>query len=192
MHLASNIFNCHFTHFLLAKYIISLLINIFISLAGVIPSVFLTAANIIFFGFWYGLVISFVGEALGAIVSFSVYRQGFRKLPKTISMERIPKVKRLLEVEGKKAFLLILSLRLLPFIASGLINIFSAMGKVSLILFSLASSLGKIPALIIEGYSVLQITDFTWQGKIILTGISIYLLLYLLRKIIKEIHNKNY
>ncbi len=165
--------------------LISLLINIFISLAGVIPSVFLTATNIIFFGFWYGLVISFVGEALGAIVSFYVYRQGFRKLPKTISMERIPKVKRLLEVEGKKAFLLILSLRLLPFIPSGLINIFSAMGKVSLILFSLASSLGKIPALIIEGYSVLQITEFTWQGKIILTGISIYLLLYLLRKIIK-------
>ena len=47
-------------------------------MVGVIPSVFLTGANLIVSGFWPGTFISFVGEVLGAIVSFLLYRKGFK------------------------------------------------------------------------------------------------------------------
>jgi uncharacterized membrane protein YdjX (TVP38/TMEM64 family) len=163
--------------------VISLLINILISVAGIIPSFFLTAANILFFGFWYGTIISFLGESLGAIVSFLIYRKGFGKLSKKIPTNKYPKVKRLLEVEHKEAFYLILALRLFPFVPSGIVNVFAALGKVSLLLFTIASSIGKIPALLIEAYSVLQITKFTWQGKAILTGISIYFFIILFARL---------
>jgi uncharacterized membrane protein YdjX (TVP38/TMEM64 family) len=50
--------------------ILSIFISIIIAVVGVIPSVFITAANILFFGFWEGTIISFLGEAIGAVVAF--------------------------------------------------------------------------------------------------------------------------
>ncbi|HYK57439.1 MAG TPA: VTT domain-containing protein, partial [Flavisolibacter sp.] len=96
-----------------AAIFISLAISILIALLGVVPSVFITAANILFFGFWKGTLISFLGEAIGAIIAFWLYRKGFKqKLHQ--QLEKFPRAQRLLEAEGKQAFLLILSLRLLP------------------------------------------------------------------------------
>jgi uncharacterized membrane protein YdjX (TVP38/TMEM64 family) len=51
-------------------------------------------------------------------------------------------------------------------------------GKISLLPFVIASSLGKIPALFIEAYSVYQVTEFGWQGKVIL-GLTAIIILYL-------------
>ncbi|MCT8137730.1 TVP38/TMEM64 family protein [Anaerobacillus sp. CMMVII] len=154
--------------------ILSILINVIVAVFGVIPSFFVTGANIIFFGFWQGTLISFAGEAIGAIVAFLLYRKGFRKLS-TVTVEKYPKAKMLLWKQGKEAFYLILSLRLLPFVPSGLVTFISSIGKVSFIIFAMASTLGKVPALLIEAYSVYQVTQWTWQGKVILVGVGLYL-----------------
>ena len=59
--------------------VISICISILIAVIGVLPSVFITAANILFFGFWNGTIISFLGEAIGAGIAFLLYRKGFKK-----------------------------------------------------------------------------------------------------------------
>ncbi|MDQ3682963.1 MAG: VTT domain-containing protein [Bacteroidota bacterium] len=160
----------------------SLLISIVIAVLGVVPSVFITGANILFFGFWKGTLISFLGETIGAAIAFLLYRKGFKsKIRK--GLQKFPKLKRLIEAEGKQAFILILSLRLLPFVPSGLVTFAAAIGKVSAITFLIASSLGKIPALIIEAYSVYQVTQFGWQGKLILALISCVLIYFVIKKI---------
>jgi uncharacterized membrane protein YdjX (TVP38/TMEM64 family) len=160
---------------------ISLLISIIIAVLGLVPSVFITAANILFFGFWQGILISFAGEALGAVVSFFLYRKGFQKISAN-SLQRFPKAQRLVEAEGRQAFGLIFSLRLLPFVPSGLVTFAAAIGKVSWPVFVIASSLGKAPALLLEGYSVYKVTEFGIEGKIILTAGALLLLFFLLRK----------
>ena len=58
---------------------ISLLLSVGVAIVGVLPSVFITAANILFFGFWPGTLVSFAGEAVGAAVAFVLYRFGFKK-----------------------------------------------------------------------------------------------------------------
>lgn len=157
-----------------AAFFISLAISIFIALPGVIPSVFVTAANILFFGFWDGMAVSFLGEAIGAVAAFWLYRKGFRQKMHR-PLEKFPRVRRLVEAGDKQAFLLVLSLRLLPFIPSGLVTFAAAIGRVSAFVFVAASSLGKIPALLVEAYSVYQVTRFTWQGKLILLVAAIAL-----------------
>ena len=62
--------------------VISICISIIIAVLGVVPSVFITAANILFFGFWNGMFISFLGEAIGAGIAFLLYRRGFKKTVK--------------------------------------------------------------------------------------------------------------
>ncbi len=164
-----------------AAMLISILISIVVALLGVVPSVFVTAANILFFGFWEGTLISFLGESLGAIIAFLLYRKGFKKRIHQ-QLEKFPKAQRLIEAENKQAFLLILSLRLLPFVPSGLVTFAASIGKVSATVFLLASSLGKLPALLIEAYSVYQVTRFGWQGKLILVITAVVLVFLALKK----------
>ena len=87
-------------------FAISIFISIVIAILAVVPSVFITAANILFFGFWNGLFISFLGEAIGAGVAFILYRKGFKKrLEKGLS--KYPKLKLLINAQDKQAFYLI-------------------------------------------------------------------------------------
>lgn len=155
--------------------LISILLNIGVAVLGIVPSVFITGANLFFFGFWGGMLLSFLGETIGAITAFYLYRKGLRGVSQSL-LNKHPKVQKLLAAEGKDAFYLILSLRLLPFIPSGLVTIAAAIGKVSLVTFFLASSLGKIPALLIEAYSVYQVTKFDWQGKTFLAAAACWFL----------------
>ncbi|MDN4074084.1 TVP38/TMEM64 family protein [Fictibacillus terranigra] len=152
-------------------FMVSIAVNIFVSVLGVVPSVFVTAANLAVFGLWEGMAVSFIGEAFGAIISFLLYRKGFRRLADRKGFSH-PKVKQLLKAEGKESFLLILALRILPFVPSGLVTFIAAIGKTSLLIFVAASSIGKVPALLIEGYSVYQVIHWTWEGKLFTAIIS--------------------
>lgn len=163
----------------------SLAISIIIAVLGLVPSFFITAANILFFGFWHGVAVSFLGEALGAVVSFYLYRKGF-KSGASRQLEKYQKIKLLLDAEGGKAFWLIFSLRLIPFVPSGLVTFAAAIGKVSAPTFWVASSIGKLPALLLEGYAVYQVTEFGWQGKVILTFFALFILYFVLRQILPK------
>ncbi len=161
--------------------LISIFISIIIAVIGVIPSVFVTAANILFFGFWPGIFISFVGEAIGAGIAFLLYRKGFKKNLET-KFDKYTKVKRLINATNKDAFYLVIALRLIPFVPSGLITLAAAIGRISFLTFIVASSLGKLPALLIEGYGVNSIVNFGWQGKLILFLAAVFLIYWFIIK----------
>ena len=152
-----------------------------IAVVGILPSVFITAANILFFGFWNGTFISFFGEAIGAGIAFLLYRKGFKKMIGH-QLLKYPKVKRLTDATGREAFFLIFSLRLVPFVPSGLITFAAAIGKVSIVIFFVASSLGKFPALLMEAWSVYEVTQFKWPGKLILLLIAAGLIYWIIKK----------
>ena len=163
-----------------AAIFISLLISIMVAVLGIIPSVFITAANILFFGFWPGTLISLGGEAGGAIIAFLLYRYGCKKVSQN-SLAKYPRVHKLVDSSGKDAFVMILALRLIPFVPSGLVTFAAAIGKVSPPVFFVASTSGKIPSLLIEAYSVAQIAEFTWQGKLLLVFTAVGLLVWIVR-----------
>lgn len=160
---------------------ISVCISIIIAVIGILPSVFITAANILFFGFWNGTFISFLGEAIGAGIAFLLYRKGFKKVAEQ-GLTKYPKVKRLVDANNSQTFYLVFSLRLVPFVPSGLITFAAAVGKVSFFVFLVASSLGKIPALLMEAYSVYEVTQFGWQGKLILIVVALGLVYWIAKK----------
>ncbi|WP_078544097.1 TVP38/TMEM64 family protein [Litchfieldia alkalitelluris] len=160
--------------------LISILLNIIISIFGVIPSFFLTAANIIVFGFWEGMFLAFIGETLGAIIAFWVYRKGFKNIVQQKNSNKL--LTKLLLVKGRDAFFLVIFLRFLPFVPSGLVTFTAAVGAVSGWIFVIASSIGKMPALFIEGYSVYHVTNWTTEGKWILSIIAVVGLVLLVVK----------
>ncbi|AFS69767.1 SNARE associated Golgi family protein [Exiguobacterium antarcticum B7] len=164
---------------------ISLLISILISLFGVLPSAFITAANLIYFGFWYGLLWSFLGEALGAWIAFYVYRRGFYRIQPRIESPRMLKwTNRLTHQTGWRAFWQILFLRLLPFVPSGLVTFLSATSGVSSVVFLLASTIGKGPALVLEAFTVNQL--ITHDSIIPWVIVGVFLMFYLVFLLVKK------
>jgi uncharacterized membrane protein YdjX (TVP38/TMEM64 family) len=159
-------------------FIISLAANTIISLLAFVPSVFITAANLSFFGFAEGLLLSFSGEIFGLLVSFYIYRKGFSFLKKT----KAPKnamLQNLSKTKGKDAFFLILALRIFPFAPSGAVTLAAAYSTVSAGVFFSASLIGKIPAVLIEGFAVQQVLKADWRVQL-MTGIGSILILVIL------------
>ncbi|KMY52519.1 hypothetical protein AC623_20490 [Bacillus sp. FJAT-27231] len=162
-------------------FLISTSLNIIISISGFLPSAFITTANIAFFGFKTGLLVSIIGEAGGAIISFILYRHSLNKVqvqPKNRFLKKLKNKK------GMEAIILVVILRILPFIPSGLVTLTAAFSQMRLLSFSLASTFGKIPSLFIEAYSINQIFGFSvqWQIVIFIFIISSYLF-YKIRKV---------
>lgn len=155
--------------------LLSIMLNVLIAVSGFLPSYFLTAANIFFFGFWPGTLLSFFGEAIGAFIAFLLYRKGFKRMSRE-KLGRYRHAKKLIDLKGRRAFLFIFSLRLMPFMPSGIVTFFSAVGMVSVWVFLVASTIGKIPALLLESTTVHHILEWNGIGKVILLGISLTLL----------------
>ena len=95
----------------------SIVLNIVIAVLGVIPSYFITGANIVFFGFWQGTLLSIIGEILGAAFSFIIFRKNIRNISLKF-IQNYPDLMKLINSEGPDAFYKILILRALPFVPS--------------------------------------------------------------------------
>ncbi|GLB60854.1 TVP38/TMEM64 family protein [Cytobacillus sp. NCCP-133] len=135
----------------------SILMNIAVAITGVLPSAFITAGTVALFGFKTGLVLLIIGEAAGAVVSFILYRKGLSKLLSRVPQSNNKKRSYLLnlkDAKGSNAFFIVIFLRVLPFVPSGAVTLTAAISQMGLLSFSIASTLGKVPALIIEAYTI--------------------------------------
>jgi uncharacterized membrane protein YdjX (TVP38/TMEM64 family) len=170
--------------------IISLSLNIFIAIAGVVPSTFLTSANILYFGFNYGLVISIIGEALGTVISFYLYRKGIKVVEKVKLLENNRFVMRLKETNGSEAVLIVLGLRIFPFVPSGLVTLAASISQMKLVTFAMVSTLGKVPALFIEAYSIHTMINLKTEYQIGfgLTAFFLLIIYYLMKRAKKRIN----
>ncbi|MBO8171608.1 MAG: TVP38/TMEM64 family protein [Bacillaceae bacterium] len=127
--------------------VISILLNTLVALMGVVPSIVITTANVAVFGLIPGFFVSFIGEVIGAQVAFYLYRKGLKKpVQKRI---RHPRVKTWLE-KREVNFLVVLEGRLIPFMPAGIVTFYAAVGSMSGLSFFTASTIGKIPAMILE------------------------------------------
>ena len=161
---------------------ISIFISILISLAGILPSVFVTAANIVFFGPIQGFIISLLGETIGAYITFIVYRLGFKKKIEMLT-DKYKLLSQIVNSNGKKAGLLICQGRIIPFIPSGVITLAASISNVNSIIFTVATFIGKAPSIAIEAlvsYDIINIYD-NWI-RLIITVIVLVITTFIIKK----------
>lgn len=165
---------------------ISILISTIIAILGVVPSIFVTGANIIFFGAFEGFIISLIEEAFGGYISFIIYRLGFKKGAENIKNKH-KLLKALVDSEGKKAGILIFEGRLIPFIPSGFVTLAASISNVNGFIFIIATFLGKIPSIALEAlvsYDLINIEENFI--RLIITLVAVLLLYITLKKYKKE------
>lgn len=163
-------------------FIISIVVSIIIALIGILPSVFVTCANIIFFGPVKVFLISLAGETIGGYITFLVYRIGIKK----VASDFVSKYKildKLQKSRGIKSGLIIFEGRLLPFIPSGFVTLAASMSGVEGWMFILATLLEKIPSIFLEvmiSYDFINIKEN--YLRLFLSLVAIILLYITLRK----------
>lgn len=133
------------------------------------------------FGPILGGVITWIGSTAASIMMFLFVRYGYQEWGNRFlyRQNRLGQVTALFE---NNAFLTILFSRFIPFIPSFVINVYSAVSRVSFLSYILASALGKIPAMLL--YAVVGDHLMTEPRNIVLTMgvygifISLTLLVY--------------
>ncbi|KJS19505.1 MAG: alkaline phosphatase [Clostridiaceae bacterium BRH_c20a] len=163
--------------------IISLLLSILVAILGVLPSIFITGANVLAFGFYNGLLISWMGEVLGAGISFILYRWGIKRYIEKLGCT-YPIIKKVTEARGIKVWLLIFEARLLPFVPSGIVTLAGAISIIGLFPFILATALGKLPSILLEVLIShgLIVINHGWLTVILTVLILLTLILFKFKK----------
>ncbi|WP_339271119.1 TVP38/TMEM64 family protein [Paenibacillus sp. FSL K6-1330] len=95
-----------------------------------------------------GGIVTWVGSTVASILMFMFIRYGYQEWGDRVlyRYNRLGKVTTMFE---RNAFLTILFTRLIPFIPSIVINVYAALSKVTFASYSIASALGKIPAMLL-------------------------------------------
>lgn len=139
------------------EFLVLLVVNLAVGAVGFIPSVLVTVVNIQSFGLCGGAVLTFSGEIIGALFGFYLYRFGFSKAdPKWL---RHPFWQKFQDQPTTRVFSLVILLRLLPFMPSGFVTAGAALTNISGKLFFTASTIGKIPAVLLELAAVYGLTQ---------------------------------
>ncbi|MED1799370.1 MULTISPECIES: TVP38/TMEM64 family protein [Brevibacillus] len=130
----------------------SIVLNIVISVAGVLPSIFLSGANAVVFGLYGGFLISLTGEVVGACIAFFLYRYTIKKADRR---EKLKSFKWVHAINGTTSFrkcLAIVLLRLNPMMPSGVINLGAALTNITFVQFLVATLIGKVPSMVFETF----------------------------------------
>lgn len=95
-----------------------------------------------------GAAITWIGSAAASILMFLFVRYGFQEWGER-ALHRYKSIDKVTTLFERNAFLAILFARLLPFIPSIIINVYAALSRVSFLSYAIASSIGKIPAMLL-------------------------------------------
>ncbi|WP_040209709.1 TVP38/TMEM64 family protein [Neobacillus jeddahensis] len=112
-------------------------------LAGVIGAVF---------GATLAVFISLAGAIVGTMAFFFLSRYGFRDFA-VEKLAKYPKITEYEEFLNRNSFVAILTCRLIPIIPAPIVNIICGLSGVKWIIFFVASTLGKIPNILILSYA---------------------------------------
>ncbi|MGM0898011.1 MAG: TVP38/TMEM64 family protein [Bacillota bacterium] len=157
--------------------------NIVIGALGFIPSILITPVNLDRFGLIGGSVLSISGEMLGALFGFWLYRYGAKHIPSAWQQHRWFLFFH--QQPGKTVFWSVLSLRIMPFVPSGVVTAGAALTIISTPAFFAASSIGKLPAVTFEIAVAFGLTLWLPQS-VLYSVIGLFLAFFVIAAFLKK------
>lgn len=141
--------------------VFSFLLDVLINALGFLPSIFVSTANGLLFGLIPGIILSWLAETAGVIISFMLMRTILRSSAEKL----IAKSKYLQKADdfsGRNGFKIMLILRAMPYFPSGILTALGAVSRISLKDYALANLIGKFPSTSLEviiGHDVVNYQD---------------------------------
>jgi hypothetical protein len=161
--------------------VISFALDVLINALGFLPSIFFSTANGLLFGVVPGIIISWLAETVGVVLSFMIMRYILRDTAHKV----IEKSEFLLKVDdfsGKNGLVMMLFARSIPYFPSGIITALGAISQISLRDYIIANLIGKFPSTALEvivGHDTVLLQDNLGRlAVVVLIATVIYFLLW--------------
>lgn len=127
---------------------VSFALDVLVNALGFLPSIFISTANGIVFGVWRGVLVSWLAETVGVVVSFFLLRTYLRESAERL-LAKSPYLSRLDEM-SRHGFKFMLIARTIPYFPSGILTALGAVSKITARDYMLANLLGKFPSTALE------------------------------------------
>lgn len=141
--------------------LVTIVLFIVMTFTIVFPFMILSGAAGIMYGLFWGIIISWAGEVIGAVCMFVIARYFFRRMLEGW-IQKSKYLKQVDDYSAENGFKALLIARLLPLAPSGIITAVAAISRISFKDFFLATFLGKLPPVVIK---VLLGHDLVFAGE---------------------------
>lgn len=151
---------------------VSFFIDVVINIVGFLPSIFISTANGLIFGLFWGTIISWLAETTGVVISFWAMRVLFR----TMAMHLIEKSKTLSKLDQYESWQAVAVARAIPYMPNGLVTAVSALSSMPFERHLLGSLIGKLPSVALEvcvGHDVVRMGQHAERLTIIILVVAV-------------------
>ena len=128
---------------------ISFLLDVLINAGSIFPSIFISTANGLIFGLPMGILISWLAETVGVVISFLLMRFLFRSSAEKI-IAKSNGLQHIDEASGKHGLEWMAFARALPYFPSGILTAVGAVSSISVRDYIIANLIGKFPSTALE------------------------------------------
>lgn len=150
-----------------------------------LPLFAIVAGNAAAFGFWLGMLLSWIGTVGGSFIVFLIFRS-FSKKKIHAFLEKHPKAEKFFHWVERKGFTPIFMLYSFPFSPSSLVSITAGVSTVPLFTYLTALAMGKAVVVFIMsfiGYDIFDIFQEPWR---LILSVAIVVVLWLLGKRVEK------
>lgn len=160
--------------------IVSFLLDVLINAASIFPSIFLSTANGLIFGLPLGILISWLAETTGVVISFLLMRFLFRDAAEKI-IAKSDSLKHIDEASGKHGLEWMAFARALPYFPSGILTAVGAVSSISIRDYIIANLIGKFPSTALEvmiGHDIVNFQENSRRLGLLITAVIVIFLVY--------------
>ena len=129
--------------------VVSFFLDVLINAGSIFPSIFLSTANGLIFGLPLGILISWLAETVGVVISFLLIRFFFRSTAEKL-IAKSNSLKHIDEASGKHGLEWMAFARALPYFPSGILTAVGAVSSISVRDYIIANLIGKFPSTALE------------------------------------------
>lgn len=150
----------------------SFFIDVVINIVGFLPSIFISTANGLIFGLFWGVIISWLAETVGVLISFYVMRTLFRGM----AMNIINKSKTLKKLDSYDSWQAMAAARAIPYMPNGLVTAIAALSSMHFRSYALGCLIGKLPSTALEvilGHDVVNMEEHALRLTILIILVTL-------------------
>ena len=129
--------------------VVSFFLDVLINAGSIFPSIFLSTANGLIFGLPLGILISWLAETVGVVISFLLMRFFFRSTAEKL-IAKSNSLKHIDEASGKHGLEWMAFARTLPYFPSGILTAVGAVSSISVRDYVIANLIGKFSSTALE------------------------------------------
>lgn len=172
--------------------LLSILLMILQAIAAPIPAFLITAANGIAFGIYGGIIVSWIGAMLGAVVSYLLAKWLGDKFVTKVVKKEVKWMEKVKNLSGKYGFSSVLVARLIPVISFDIVSYAAGLSGMSLRSFLTATGIGMIPGTVLYtvlGHDLIHFEEY--QGRFITVSLLLACIIVIVTIVKRKYKIKN-